>query len=242
MILKKKKVLVSRPSSQLIVPTRSSTEILGCLTFGIKLLLCGHMVAVPPEKAVDPVTTNTTLDVLVRRIQLVASTTNSSRTERLILSKRSIYLHRATSSGLVSFVLVGGRPVRVVQPSGRLLDYLTVPNPTTDSSRCKDGRSHKTTGSYGPDEVKPWTDLSLENFGMTYKDILLHPMEMPRVRNADDVDAEMYELFEETSVQSALIQCLCTLRSDLTNTPIEVDPGRFSVLGPGFVSENRDSG
>lgn len=82
------------------------------------------------------------------------------------------------------------------------LDYLTLPNPSTDSSRCKDGSSHKTSGSYGPDKVKPWRDLSLKNFGMTYKDILLHPMGQPRVRNADDIDPERARLFEEGSVQS----------------------------------------
>ncbi|KAL1854922.1 hypothetical protein Daus18300_011242 [Diaporthe australafricana] len=82
------------------------------------------------------------------------------------------------------------------------LDYLTLPNPTPDSSRCKDGTNHKTSGSYGPDEVKPWMDLSMENLEMTYKDILMHPMRKPRVRSADDIEPEMARLFEEASVQS----------------------------------------
>lgn len=82
------------------------------------------------------------------------------------------------------------------------LDYLTLPNPKTDSSRCKDGPNHKTSGSYGPDEVKPWLDLSWKNFGMMYRDILLNPMGEPQVRNSNDIDPERSVIFEEGSVQS----------------------------------------
>ncbi|KAI2633061.1 hypothetical protein GGS26DRAFT_65781 [Hypomontagnella submonticulosa] len=82
------------------------------------------------------------------------------------------------------------------------LEYLTLPNPNADSSRCKDGYSTKSMSGYGPDDVKPWTDLTLENLEMSYKNILLQPMDEPRIRSAREISPERTRLFEESSVQT----------------------------------------
>ncbi|KAI1164687.1 hypothetical protein F5B18DRAFT_614039 [Nemania serpens] len=86
------------------------------------------------------------------------------------------------------------------------LTYLTLANPAVDSTGCKGGDSSKSSQRYKPDDVKPWTDLTLENFEATYKDVLLHPLGDPERRNATEIPPRMRRLFEEESVKR-LVEC-----------------------------------
>ncbi|KAI1187757.1 hypothetical protein F5B17DRAFT_452645 [Nemania serpens] len=91
-----------------------------------------------------------------------------------------------------------------MEPS--FLTYLTLANPEVDSTACKGSDSSKSSQRYKPDDVKPWTDLTLKNFEATYKDVLLHPLGDPERRNATEVPPRMTRLFEEESVKR-LTEC-----------------------------------
>ncbi|KAI0894375.1 hypothetical protein F4806DRAFT_503681 [Annulohypoxylon nitens] len=80
------------------------------------------------------------------------------------------------------------------------LEYLTLPNPSTNSEKCKEGKSQGSRTVYGPYEVQPWTDLTWENLDTSFGHVLRQKMPRPRVRNANDVDLEDTEIEQENSV------------------------------------------
>lgn len=80
------------------------------------------------------------------------------------------------------------------------LDYLTLPNPGVDASKCKEGKSTKSKRVYGPHKVREWEDVTLKNLNASFGDVLLQGMGSPRVRDANDVPSEKTVLFEEGSV------------------------------------------
>ncbi|KAK8096001.1 hypothetical protein PG999_014023 [Apiospora kogelbergensis] len=82
------------------------------------------------------------------------------------------------------------------------LSYLRLPNPAANSSECKSGSSTLGSQQYRPDEVKPWEDLTLENLEKTFKDVLEHQMDEPRIRNAREISPERLILYEEGSVRT----------------------------------------
>ncbi|KAK8126870.1 uncharacterized protein PG998_002629 [Apiospora kogelbergensis] len=82
------------------------------------------------------------------------------------------------------------------------LSYLRLPNPAASSSECKSGSSTLGSQQYRPDEVKPWEDLTLENLEKTFKDVLEHQMDEPRIRNAREISPERLILYEEGSVRT----------------------------------------
>ncbi|KAI1123485.1 hypothetical protein F5Y10DRAFT_251779 [Nemania abortiva] len=84
------------------------------------------------------------------------------------------------------------------------LSYLALPNPKTDSTACKGGSSTKTSNRFFPDRVEPWKDFTLDNFELNFKDILLHQMEEPKVRNAEEISPERTLIYEESSVRTLI--------------------------------------
>ncbi|KAI0399871.1 hypothetical protein F4802DRAFT_620682 [Xylaria palmicola] len=80
------------------------------------------------------------------------------------------------------------------------LSYLTLPNPEVDSTLCKGGYTTKNSRIYRPTRVKPWTDFTIENFNASFKDIVLHEMAEPKVRNARDITPERTIIYEESGV------------------------------------------
>lgn len=79
-------------------------------------------------------------------------------------------------------------------------EYLTLPNPETDASRCKKGPNTKSTSNYGPNKVRPWTDITLKNLEASFGDVLLQQMDKPLIKDSKDVPLEKGILYEEDSI------------------------------------------
>jgi hypothetical protein len=85
------------------------------------------------------------------------------------------------------------------------LEYLTRQNPIPDATNCGEGYSTKSTANYGPNKVRPWEDITLENLKASFFDVLEHTMEKPRVETAQDVRREKTILFEEESITTLAV-------------------------------------
>jgi hypothetical protein len=87
-----------------------------------------------------------------------------------------------------------------VRMATTFLQYLTLPNPVTNSERSKEGSSYNITTVYGPFDVKPWEDVTWENLDKNFGNVLRQEMPPPEVKDANGVDSEVTIIRREASI------------------------------------------